>query len=112
MRGCLAAGVLVLCVSSPVRAADERGASVGASVAAFNMQSRTDISYGATFEYRFTEIVGLEIGATIVPTIRSAFPSGGVTIQDRSPASTAIVQIYPGPSYLNPGGRAVLFVES
>jgi hypothetical protein len=103
--------VLALCVSSGARAADERGAAVGADVAAFNMQSRTDVSFGATFEYRFTDIVGLEIGATVVPTIRSAFPANPATIQD-SLASTGILQVFPGPSYSNPGGRAILFVNS
>jgi hypothetical protein len=103
--------VLVLCASRAGWAADERGAAVGADVAAFNMQSRTDVSFGATFEYRFTDIVGLEIGATVVPAIRSAFPANQVTLQD-SLAPTAIPQIFPGPSYSNPGGRAVLFVNS
>jgi hypothetical protein len=111
MRGRIATAVVLLCVSSAAWAADERGAAVGADIAAFNMQSRTDVSFGATFEYRFTDIVGLEIGATVVPTLRSAFPANPVTIQD-SLASTAVLQIFPGPTYSNPGGRAVLFVNS
>jgi len=111
MRDRVATAVLVLGVSRGAWAVDERGAAVGADIAAFNMQSRTDVSFGATFEYRFTDIVGLEIGATVVPTIRAAFPANPVTIQD-SLASTAVLQIFPGPSYSNPGGRAVLFVNS
>jgi opacity protein-like surface antigen len=113
MRDRVATAVLVLMlgVSSGASAVDERGAAVAADIAAFNMQSRTDLSFGAAFEYRFTEIIGLEIGATVVPTIKSAFPADPVTIQDGL-ASTGTLQIFPGPSYSNPGGRAVLFVNS
>jgi opacity protein-like surface antigen len=111
MRDRIAAAVLLLCVSGTAWAADERGASVGAGIAAFNMQSRTEVSFGAAFEYRFTDIVGLEVGATVVPTIKSAFPANPVTIQD-SATPTAFLQIFPGPSYSNPGGRAVLFLDN
>ena len=63
-------------------------------------------------------MIGLEIDATLAPRLRSPFP--GYTILTGSPvvpavpglsgslASSAVFTIYPGPTYTNPGGRAVI----
>jgi opacity protein-like surface antigen len=106
------AGVLVLailCLPGAASGQDDRGASVGASVSATNMESRTELSFSGVFGYRFSRVVGFEIETTVVPTLKSPYP--GVTIQDLSTAvsSAAIIQIYPPPSFSNPNGRAVIF---
>ena len=97
-------------------AQDDRGASVGASVSATNMQSRTELSFAGTFGFRFTRIVSLEIESTVVPRLRSPFSGGPViqsstqtTVSTISSGSTAVVQIYPGPVFGDAGGRVVVF---
>ena len=46
-----------------------------------------------------------------MPAVKSPFADGGpVVIQNYTTTATpAIVQIYPPPTYTNPGGRAVIF---
>jgi opacity protein-like surface antigen len=100
----------LLCLPGVAMGQDGRGASVGAGVSATNMDSRTDRSFSGAFGYRFTKVVGLEIETTVVPKLRSEFP--GVAIQSlaTSPAGIQIYpQIYPGPTFANPDGRAVIF---
>ena len=106
------AGALVLaflCLPGAARGQNDRGASVGASVSATNMASRTELSFSGVFGYRFTRVVGFEIETTVVPSLKSPYP--GVTIQDLYTAAspTAIIQIFPGPTFANPNGRAVIF---
>jgi opacity protein-like surface antigen len=106
------AGALVLallCLPDAARGQDDRGASVGASVSATNMESRTELSFSGVFGYRFSRVVGLEIETTVVPSLKSPYP--GVTIQGLYTAAspTAIIQIFPTPAFTNPNGRAVIF---
>ena len=102
-----------------VAAGDEaRSAGVGGYVSALNIDSGTAVSFSGSFDYRFTRVIGLEIDATLAPRLRSPFP--GYTILTGSPAvtavpglsgslaSSAVFTIYPGPTYTNPGGRAVI----
>ena len=111
----MAAVLFVLLVASAAWADDDRGASVGASVSATNMESRTELSFAGTFGFRFTRVVSLEIESTIVPSLRSSF-GGGPQIQSwatttastTSPGSTAILQVYPGPVFSNTSGRLVV----
>ena len=111
----MAAVLFVLLVASAAWADDDRGASVGASVSATNMESRTELSFAGTFGFRFTRVVSLEIESTIVPSLRSSF-GGGPQIQSwatttastTSPGSTSILQVYPGPVFSNAGGRLVV----
>jgi len=121
MLGKTPIAIVCLCASAASAVAQDRGAAVvGGSVSAANMDSRTDVAYAGTFGYRFNRVVGLEIEATLVPRVRSAFPTDRVVIQGVSTATTAvpstlsgsIVQIYPTPFYANPTGRIVIFTNS
>ncbi len=103
-------------VPSAAWAQDDRGASVGASVSATNMDSRTELSFAGTFGFRFTRVVSLEIESTIVPRLRSPFSGGPViqsstqtTVSTFSSASAGVVQVYPGPVFGDAGGRVVIF---
>ena len=60
-----------------------------------------------------SRIVGIELEATLVPTVKSPFPvNGPVVVQNFAATATpAIVQIYPPPTYTNSGGRAAIFVR-
>ena len=63
----------LLCLPGAAMAQNDRGASVGGSVSATNMESRTELSFSAAFGYRFSRVVGLELETTVVPTLKSAF---------------------------------------
>ena len=111
----MTAALFVLLVASAAWAEDDRGASVGASVSATNMESRTELSFAGTFGFRFTRLVSLEIESTIVPSLRSSFGGGpqiqswaATTASTTSLGSTAILQVYPGPVFSNSGGRLVV----
>jgi opacity protein-like surface antigen len=115
MRFC-AAIVLLLLASASGAGADERTAAVAGRVSAMDIESDTALSFSGSFEYRFTRVAGLEVEATLAPTLKSPFPNGGYTILASSTASgvtgalTGLVPtIYPGPTYTNADGRAVIF---
>ena len=104
-------GALVLALLSLPGVAtgqDDRGASVGGSVSATNMDSRTELSFSGAFGYRFSRVVGLDIETTVVPSLKSAFPAA--PIQPLStPSSVIIFPIVPTLAFANPSGRAVIF---
>ena len=111
----MTAALFVLLVASAAWADDDRGASVGASVSATNMESRTELSFAGTFGFRFTRLVSLEIESTIVPSLRSSFGDGpliqswaATTASTMSPGSTSVLQVYPGPVLSNAGGRLIV----
>ena len=114
-----AAIVLLLLSASGALAADERTAAVGGNVSAMDIDSYTALSVSGSFEYRFTRVVRLEVEATLAPTLKSPFPNSGYTIlagsspalvADLTPALSAMgLTIYPGPTYTNADGRAVIF---
>src|SRR6266511_3546555 len=83
--------------------AQDHGAVIGGSVSAANMENRTEVAFAGTFGYRFSRVVGMEIEATFVPTVRSPFPTNPFVIQDAASAfagvSRASIQIYPVPTY-------------
>jgi len=100
-------------------AQDAPAAVVSGGVSASNMQSHTDLSWSGAFGYRFNHFVGMEIEATFVPNVRSAFPTDRAVIQTAGSttvvgagSAASIVQIFPTPRYSNPGGRIVLFTNS
>lgn len=112
----LAIALSLVLVPSAAWAQDDRGASVGASVSATNMESRTELSFTGTFGFRFTRVVSLEIEATVVPRLRSPFSGGPViqsstqtTVSTIASGSTTAVQIFPGPAFGDVGGRVVIF---
>jgi opacity protein-like surface antigen len=87
---------------------DDRGASVGGSVSATNMDSRTELSFAGAFGYRFSRVVGLDIETTLVPSLKSPFP--GAPVQPLSTVSSVIIfPIVPTQAFANPSGRAVIF---
>jgi opacity protein-like surface antigen len=111
--------LLLLLPASGALAADERTAVVGGTVSAMDIDSYTALSVSGSFEYRFTRVVGLEVEATLAPTLKSPFPNSGYTIlaasspalvADLTPSLSAMgLTIYPGPTYTNADGRAVIF---
>jgi opacity protein-like surface antigen len=109
---------LVVLLASTASAADERSAGVGGTVSALNIDSGTALSFSGAFAFRFGRVVGLELDATMAPTLKSPFPNGPVTILDGSRltwatvlpgSSAASLQIFPSPMLTNPGGRALIF---
>jgi opacity protein-like surface antigen len=58
----------------------------------------------------------MEIEATVVPTLKTPFPGFPVILSGSSVTVTGgalpFTQIYPGPSYGNPGGRLVIFTNN
>jgi opacity protein-like surface antigen len=110
MRSSIAVAFALLCLPAAARGQDDRGASVGGGVSATNMESRTEWSFSGAFGYRFGRVVGLELDATVVPTVRSSFQNPTTpTIQTLSAGLPASIQIFPPPSYTNPNGRTVIF---
>jgi hypothetical protein len=112
-----ALAVVLWLFATGVFAEDERGAGIGGYVSALNIDSSTSVSFSGSFEYRFTRVIGLEIDATLAPRLRSPFPgytilagSPVVAVDASLPAAVAAtgLAIYPGPTYTNPGGRAVI----
>lgn len=103
--------LVLLSLPAAAWAQEDRGATVSGAVSATNMDSRTSLSFSGAFGYRFSRVVGLELEATVVPTIRSPYP--GVTIQNYSALGANVAnvfpQIYPGPSFVNSSGRLVIF---
>jgi opacity protein-like surface antigen len=113
-----AAIVLLLVLSaSGALAADERTAAVGGNVSAMDIDSYTALSFSASFEYRFSRVVGLEVEATLAPKLKSPFPNSGYNILAGSSTAAAVtgaltgvgLAIYPAPTYTNADGRAVIF---
>jgi hypothetical protein len=111
-----ASALFVFLIATTSAAADDRIASVGGTVSAVNVDSDTALSFSGSFEFRFNRVVGLELDVTLAPDLRSPFPNGPVrtlggsfTFSSVSPESPASVQIFPAPTFANPGGRAVIF---
>jgi hypothetical protein len=103
--------VAFLFAAAVASAQDTRGASVSVTASAANMQSHTDASFAAAFGYRFTDVVGLELEATVVPTLKTPYP--GATIQNTIAESLrgeagVLGGLFLGPTFTNPGGRAVI----
>ena len=110
----LAVGVVL---SAARASSQDAGATVGASVGVTNMASRTELTFAGAGGYRFNRIIGIEIDVTAVPTLKSAFPtnaSSPIVIQGTAttPSIPSSVLIYPGPTYENPNGRAVIFTNN
>ena len=111
-------GVALLMVAMwrvPFAAAQDTRASVAGGVSATNMESTTNASLSGGFEWRFGSVVGLEVEAMLVPTLKAPFPEEPVTIQAlpaalglaASPGAT--LQIFPAPTLTNFGGRLLVF---
>jgi opacity protein-like surface antigen len=93
----------------------DRGAIVGGSVSAVNMESHTDFAFAGTFGYRFSRVFGMEIEATVVPSLKTPFPGFPVILGSSvtvTGGALPFTQIYPGPSYGNAGGRLVIFTNN
>jgi len=112
-----ALAVVLWLFATGVFAGDDRGAGIGGFVSALNIDSGTAVSFSGSFEYRFTRVVGLEIDATLAPKLTSPFPgytilAGSTSVVASAPVSETLpplgVTIFPGPTYTNPGGRAVI----
>ncbi len=107
----------LLLLPSTVGAADDRSVSAGGTVSALNMQSNTDVAFSGALTYAFNRVVGLEVEATLAPTLRTQFDgpsilgnSGSVgTLTAGSLSTTSAFLIYPGPLFTNQRGRLVVF---
>jgi len=110
----------ILLLAAPAASmAQDRGASVSGSVFASNMDSHTDVAFAGGFGYRFTRVVSFDIETTFVPNVHSPFPANPTVIQSSSivttltgAASNIGIQVFPTPTYSNPGGRIVLFTNA
>jgi opacity protein-like surface antigen len=107
--------LLLILFANGAFAAEERTASVAGIASAMNLESETALSVSGSFEYRFNRVVGLEIDATLAPSLsgpfRYAYPIlAGSSVAFASEAvSTAASLIFPGPRFTNEDGRAVIF---
>jgi opacity protein-like surface antigen len=87
--------------------AQEQGASVSGNVSAINIDSHTSVAYTGAFDYRFTNVVGLELELTYAPSLEPRF-SGSII--SPLPASSSIIGLpIPVPTFTNATGRAVIF---
>ena len=103
-----AAALFFVFVAAPL-AAQDSGAVVGASIGVSAIAGRTELTLGGSGGYRFNRYMGLEVEATAVPTVKGAYPAtDGAVIQGGIAAPT----IFPGPSYSNTNGRAVIFTNN
>lgn len=98
--------VAVLGLPAAALAQDDRGASVSAAVSATNMDAQTELSFSGSFGYRFSRVVGLELEATVVPTLESP-PNDRVSILGSLGYASGL--IFPTPRFVDPGGRMVIF---
>lgn len=107
--------LVFVCMAGSAAAQDPRGATLSGTVSAANMDSHTDAAFAGAFGYRFSDVVGLEIEATVVPTLRSPYPDA--SIQTSALPVTFVASAIPGvlssqffstPAFTNPGGRAVI----
>jgi opacity protein-like surface antigen len=104
--------LLSLLAVARAAAAQESGATVGASTSATNMDSRTELAFSGAFGYRFSRTIGLELEAAWVPTLSSPFPpAGGNPVLIQSTSASSFV-VFPGPFYTNPSGRLVIVSNS
>jgi hypothetical protein len=92
--------VLLILSMAAAGAAQDRSAFVAGSLSAANMESTTDLAVAGTFGYRFNHVVSLAIETTVMPDVRSAFPT------DRGNTSAN------GSAMTNAGGHAVLFTNA
>ena len=105
--------LLLLLFANGAFAAEERTVSVAGIASAMNLESDTALSVSGSFEYRFNRVVGLEIDATLAPSLTGPFRYGYpilagssslVTWADSIPSAA----IFPGPTFTNEDGRAVI----
>jgi opacity protein-like surface antigen len=108
--------MLSMACGAPLLAQDDQGATVGATVAAVNMDSTTEASFSVSAGYQFTKMMGLEIEATSVPRLKGSFPGSPTSISTLSSMSgvplSSITAILPGASLNVTGGRAVFFTTN
>jgi opacity protein-like surface antigen len=116
---CVLALVSVCLLPAAAFAQADRGAVIGGSVSAANMESHTDFAFAGSFGYRFSRVFGMEIEASAVPTLEAPFPGfpvilsgSSVTVTPITSGGLSFTQIFPGPTYGNPGGRLVMFTNN
>jgi len=110
--------VLVVCLllsrAATAVAADDHGVAVGANFSAINIDSQTSWSTGGGFEYRFNHVAGLELEITAAPKLKGDLPIA--TIQSLQSSvflpNTIAPTIFPGPTFSNQRGRAVIFTNN
>jgi len=83
-----ACAIAIVCMPAFARAQD-RSASVGGGVSAFNMDSHTSVAYTASVDFRFTRVLGLELEGTFVPSLSAPYPNSDLI------ARTGAVDIFP-----------------
>ena len=112
-RSC--AALLCVFTAAPL-AAQDAGAVVGASVGVSAIAGRSELTFSGSGGYRFNRYVALEVETTAVPTLKGAFPTDGAVVQEAATgfSSSAVIVpgIFPGPSYSNQNGRAVIFTNN
>ena len=102
----VACAITVLCVPSGARP-QAPGASGSGNVSAINMDSHTTVAYTGAFDYRFTNVVSLELELTYAPSLE---PQLSGSIIPSLPASSSIIGLpIPVPTFTNGTGRAVIF---
>jgi opacity protein-like surface antigen len=102
MKWLFACAVAIGCIPGLARAQD-RSASVGGGVSAFNLDSHTSVAYTASFDFRFTRVVGLEMEATFVPSLNAPYPGGAVI------TNSPIILPFPTITLTNEGGNATIW---
>ncbi len=107
-----ACAMAIVCMPAFARAQD-RSASVGGGVSAFNMDSHTSVAYTASVDFRFTRVVGLELEGTFVPSLNAPYPgnefiaaSGGDILFPSIPSIPTFPSLF---SLSNEGGRVAIW---
>jgi opacity protein-like surface antigen len=71
------------------------------------MDSHTSVAYTGAFDYRFSNVVGLELELTYAPSLKPRF--AGDAIPALASSSSIIGLPIPAPVFANGTGRAVIF---
>lgn len=104
-KNLFACAIAIVCMPHLARAQDT-GASVGGNISAFNLDSHTSVAYSGSFDFRFTRVVGLEVEAMFVPSLKSPYPGSAALAEARASSGLGFA---PSPTLANEGGRVVIW---
>jgi hypothetical protein len=111
MKSVLAGVIAIVCMPG-LAGAQDKGASIAGNISAFNMDSHTSVAYSGSVDFRFTRVIGLELEATFVPSLKAPYPGSNALNEALGGLTSSAGGLYIGIPTLtlsNEGGRAVIW---
>ena len=108
MKNVFACVIAILCMPG-LASAQDKTASIAGNISAFNMDSHTSVAYSGSVDFRFTRVVGLEIEATFVPSLKSPYPGSNTLTDGLNGSSSGLYIGIPSVTLSNEDGRAVIW---